>query len=228
MDEWLLLDQTGAPGDPFGNMALDEALLLHAARRGAPTLRFYAWDRPAASFGLLQAYAAAAALTPLRPLVRRPTGGGLVLHENDWTYSLIFPPNRPWSRLRAEASYRRLHEWLRKAFSLAGVETRLAQAPQIEGPGQCFVGAERHDLLCSGRKIAGAAQRRARHGLLIQGSVQPPPGLDRASWQRALRRAAEVKWGVRWVFRDLDEAELETARRLREEKYAAPSFLKKR
>jgi hypothetical protein len=57
-------------------------------------------------------------------------------------------------------------------------------------PGQCFVGHEKSDVLWHGKKIAGAAQRRNKLGLLIQGSVQPPPlGLVRADWEHALCKA---------------------------------------
>jgi lipoate-protein ligase A len=48
-------------------------------------LRLYRWDRPAVSFGYFQSYDAIANLTPVRPLVRRLTGGGLVSHVADWT-----------------------------------------------------------------------------------------------------------------------------------------------
>ena len=87
---WYLL-KTGAGHYAF-NMALDEALLHAAPRLGQPVLRFYGWTEPAASFGYFQKHAEIERMTLLRPLVRRPTGGGLVPHDADWTYSLVFPP----------------------------------------------------------------------------------------------------------------------------------------
>jgi hypothetical protein len=61
------------------------------------------------------------------------------------------------------------------------------------------VGAEREDLLLQGRKIAGAAQRRNKLGLLIQGSIQPtPPDLARTRWEESMLRTAEEDWGVQW------------------------------
>src|SRR5512136_3380387 len=106
---WLLLNSGNC--DPASNMALDEALLLAAARLGRPVLRFYGWTEPAASFGYFQKYAEIEQTTRLRPLVRRPTGGGLVPHDADWTYSLVFPPGHHWYRLRALESYRQAHLW---------------------------------------------------------------------------------------------------------------------
>ncbi|SVC22961.1 uncharacterized protein METZ01_LOCUS275815, partial [marine metagenome] len=61
-------------------MATDELLLQQAAALGQAVLRFYSWDQPSASFGYFQRYADVEAMTKLRPLIRRPTGGGAVLH----------------------------------------------------------------------------------------------------------------------------------------------------
>src|SRR5579862_9661768 len=181
------------------NMALDEALLELAPKLARPVLRLYGWMEPAASFGYSQKYADVVKLTPLRPLIRRPTGGGLVPHDADWTYSLLFPPDHFWHRLKAVESYRRAHEWLRDAFAAMNVATTLSPESQKEIPGQCFVGAEKDDLLWHGRKIAGAAQRRTRNGLLIQGSVQPPPiPVVRADWERAMCGVAQASQGVSW------------------------------
>src|SRR5687767_8306847 len=124
MEEWLLL--RSGPGSAAINMATDEALLLHVARLGKPVLRFYGWSEPAASFGYFQRYAEVANTTPLRPLVRRATGGGIVPHDCDWTYSVVVPPGHFWYQLKAVESYRRMHEWIQGAFSEMGVAAELA------------------------------------------------------------------------------------------------------
>ena len=193
MEKWYLL--VSGPGEPAYNMALDEALLETSPSIGQPVLRFYGWTEPAATFGYAQRYADAAAATRLRPLIRRTTGGGLVPHDADWTYSLVFPPLHEWYRLLAVESYQRLHEWIQRAFARLGIATTLALFSQKELPGQCFVGHEKSDLLWHGKKIAGAAQRRARCGLLIQGSIQPPPlSLQRADWEKAMCQEMAVEW----------------------------------
>jgi lipoate-protein ligase A len=222
METWFLI--RSGPGAPAYNMALDEALLESVPRLGLPVLRFYSWTEPAATFGYLQNYSQAAALTRLRPLVRRPTGGGVVPHDADWTYSLVFPPQHYWHRLKAAESYRRLHEWMGTAFARLNVAATLAAESQKEIPGQCFAGPEKADLLWQGRKIAGAAQRRSRTGLLIQGSVQPPPALDRSVWESALCGTMEVEW------KPLPDGLLpeELARRLEREKYGLAAFNQKR
>jgi lipoate-protein ligase A len=177
---------SGACQPPF-NMALDEALLEAMPRIQAPVLRFYGWTDPAASFGYFQKYREIEKLTSLRPLIRRPTGGGLVPHNADWTYSLSIPTTAEWYLLSAIESYKRIHEWICASLTALGTEARLAPDCNASGPGQCFAGHERFDVLSRGRKIAGAAQRRAKFGLLIQGSLQPPPpGISRNDWQNAM------------------------------------------
>jgi lipoate-protein ligase A len=226
-DNFLLLES--GSGDPAFNMALDEALLESAPSLGHPVLRLYGWTEPAASFGYFQKIAEVEQMTPLRPLVRRPTGGGLVPHQADWTYSLAVPPQHPWYRLRAEASYERVHRWLQGAFAWLGVETEVAPCARKERPGQCFVGYEKSDLLWLGRKIAGAAQRRTRAGLLVQGSVQPPPpGVTQADWQTALRTVAADSWGVRWDTFQLPKGLAARAQFLAERKYSQTSHTRRR
>ena len=224
---WYLL-QSG-PGDPAFNMALDEALLNAAPRLGRPVLRFYGWTEPAASFGYFQRYADIERMTPLRPLVRRPTGGGLVPHDADWTYSLVFPPTAGWYGLSATNSYRQMHEWIRAAFARLGVPTELAPACSKTLPGQCFQGHEMFDLLWRGRKIAGAAQRRTRDGLLIQGSVQPRQlAAARTDWEKAMCETARIEQGAEWTSFEPDAALAERAEELARRKYSQREYNRKR
>ena len=196
MNSWLLL-QSGACPSAF-NMALDEVLLKESAHTGKPVLRFYRWTESAATFGYFQKFADVERATLLRPLIRRPTGGGIVPHDADWTYSLVFPPDHEWHLLKAEESYRRVHEWIRSAFTKLNVTTELALRSQKSAIG-CFVGYTKFDLLWNGKKIAGAAQRRNKLGLLIQGSVQPPPiSLIRTGWEGAMCDVARGEFGIAW------------------------------
>lgn len=226
MENWYVIHS--GPGAPDYNMALDEALLESSAQIGHPVLRFYSWTEPAATFGYSQKYADVARMTLLRPLVRRTTGGGLVPHDADWTYSLVFPPQHEWHRLKAAESYHRLHSWIGRAFTRLNVPATLAPTSQKEIPGQCFAGAEKSDLLWRGRKIAGAAQRRARSGLLIQGSIQPPPiPLLRADWESTLCQEMEVK-EVKWTPMPGALLPQELALRLQAAKYSRTTFNQKR
>ena len=207
------------------NMAVDEALLHGVAAIGRPVLRFYRWTEPAASFGYFQRYADVEKMTVLRPLVRRPTGGGIVPHDADWTYSLVFPPGQWWYSLKAVESYRQLHLWLQQAFKVCGVASDLAAATNKSLPGQCFAGPERFDLIENGRKIAGAAQRRSREGLLIQGSVQPPAGVVRSNWEETMCASGSAIWHAAWESFSAPAAFEKEVCRLAAEKYGTREYL---
>jgi lipoyl(octanoyl) transferase len=224
---WLLL-KSGV-GDAAFNMALDEALLEAVSRLGKPVLRFYGWTQPAATFGYFQNFSEVECMTLLRPLVRRPTGGGIVPHDADWTYSVVFPPNHEWHALAAIESYRRVHEWIQSAFLKLKIETELASAKKSKIPGACFAGHEKFDLLWHGKKIAGAAQRRNKSGLLIQGSIQPPPIVSaRTNWENALCATAREKFQAQWNDFLPDEKLQEHAENLMRGKFSLDSFNRKR
>lgn len=217
MKDWLLLRSD--PGSAAFNMAVDEALLLHVRDLNKPILRFYAWLEPAASFGYFQRYAEVAKATPLRPLVRRPTGGGIVPHDHDWTYSVVLPPDHFWHGLKAVESYQRIHEWVKSAFIETGISVELAAEARRETPGQCFAGAERFDVIANERKIAGAAQRRTRDGMLIQGSVQPPDGISRQIWEGRMCDYVAKNWQVNWLQWELPREVMLNAEELSLKKY---------
>lgn len=150
------------------NMALDEALLETVT---VPTLRFYGWRRPSLSFGYFGLFAVAAHEGPERDIVRRWTGGGIVLHGADLTYSIILPREQLRDPPSPRISYRAIHDAIRQALS-RHVEVALAPADAPKVSEACFANPVADDVLVGGRKIAGAAQRRTRLGLLHQGSIQ--------------------------------------------------------
>lgn len=225
-ETWLVL--RSGEGGAAENMAWDEALHEACAQFGGPVLRFYGWHEPAATFGYSQRFADVTQWTRLRPLIRRPTGGGLVPHDADWTYSLVFPPGHPWHQLKATESYERVHDWIRRAFAKIGVAAELSPCCQPKAPGRCFAGAERFDVLSNGRKVAGAAQRRNQAGLLIQGSVQPPAAGERRAWEEAMLESAPGWDEVRWQEFKPDEALLRRIAELARIKYSQASHNQKR
>ena len=114
------------------------------------------------------------------------------------------------------------------AFARCGQATNLAPAAQKDAPGQCFLGAEKFDVLAAGKKIAGAAQRRNRRGLLIQGSVQPAPGWPRVDWEKAMCDVAANEWGVAWQLFAPNETLDQAAQTLTKEKYSQKAHNEKR
>jgi lipoate-protein ligase A len=227
-NSWLLVES--GRGNPAFNMALDEALLISMPELAQPVLRFYGWTQPAATFGYFQKYSEVSQLSLLRPLVRRTTGGGLVPHDADWTYSVAFPAGHPWHGLKACKSYHRMHDWLRMSFAKLGIETNLAPDRRLSGPGQCFEGYEQSDVLWHGIKVAGAAQRRTRQGLLIQGSVQPrfDPAANRAPLEEAVQEVGAKEFGIRWQHFEPPSWLVGTAEKLAREKYSTTAYNQRR
>ena len=218
-------------GSPWENMATDEYLLTLSSQRQFPILRCYGWQGDAVSFGYFQSFDQIASLTSVRPLVRRPTGGGLVSHVQDWTYSVAIPSSCEWYQLKACESYCRMHQWAHTALRSMGLETVLAEEAIESGPGQCFIGAEKHDILYKGFKIAGAAQRRTRHGLLIQGSIQIPDvtnAANQSTWIESLQSAGINLHGIKWQPIHLTSFDGDHVNRLKSEKYKAESFNKRK
>jgi len=156
-------------------MAWDEVWLQDGAMQGGvPLLRVYRWAGPAVSIGYFEPWAPVAAAHPQRELVRRWTGGGVVLHGEDWTYSLIVPRSHPFSQSRPADSYCAVHRSLASALgesSGCGAKVEVSLVADAKVSAACFENVVRDDLTLGGRKIGGAAQRRSRYGLLHQGSV---------------------------------------------------------
>lgn len=151
------------------NMAIDEAILEAST---IPSLRTYRWQRPALSFGYFGSFADVADQRNERDIVRRWTGGGIVLHGDDLTYSVIIPANHPFFAGSSLEIYSAVHDAICRALNGTGVQANLAHSPSPKVSENCFANAVRADVLCDGRKIAGAAHRRSRRGLLHQGSIQ--------------------------------------------------------
>src|SRR6476469_6754747 len=157
------------PRSAASNMAIDEALLEQAPN---PVLRFYRWRRPSISFGYFGHYADVAADSERREIVRRWTGGGIVPHGEDLTYSIIIPRTDSSFQRSSLEIYAAVHDAICRALQANGVNALLAHdaAPKISE--SCFANAVRSDVMSGGEKIAGAAHRRSRAGLLHQGSIQ--------------------------------------------------------
>jgi len=175
-------------GGAAENMATDFLLLQRYPQAGAARFRHYDWRGPAWTFGYSQKITFVRTQLPAEAnpneICRRATGGGVVDHREDWTYALVIPRGFTFEELRATESYRRVHECLATALRAQGVPAVVkthceapAEGELACGPaGVCFQRAELYDVVHgdTGHKIAGAAQKRNKRGLLFQGSLWRP------------------------------------------------------
>ena len=150
-------------------MAIDEVLL--SSGRSA-ILRFYRWNKPAISFGYFVNFTEACAVAGDRVMVRRWTGGGIVPHGDDLTYSIMIGSNDKTFSLSSKIVYQRVHAALSNALREFGIPAVLTEANEPKLSEACFANPVASDVMENGRKIAGAAQRKTRSGLLHQGSIQ--------------------------------------------------------
>jgi len=154
------------------NMAVDQLLMERVGDH--PVLRVYGWSEPTVSFGYFLTLADAMATFSDDGLtyVRRWTGGGIVDHRDDMTYTLVIPRGHAIAAARGAESYRVIHRALAEALDKTGEAVRLSPVDKGDGALACFDNPVAYDLTnAAGQKMAGAGQRRTRHGLLHQGSV---------------------------------------------------------
>ena len=156
-------------------MAIDHALLDRAAARGDAVLRIYAWSRPTLSLGMherarVSRAALAAQAAQGVDVVRRPTGGRAVLHDHEVTYSVTAPVRG----VGLGDSYRAINALLIDAMARLGV--RVTEAPRrgratAPDGALCFAEPNVGELVASGGKLVGSAQRRDEHAMLQHGSI---------------------------------------------------------
>ncbi len=217
-ESWYFLEHDRRP--PAWNMACDEWLLSRAEWLARPVLRTYAWDRPSVSIGYFQVFP-----ENFPNVVRRPTGGALVVHDADLTFTVTLPPSHPWRRLGSVERYALIHERVARVFERRGVSSSLAMKGSNEtttlkrhrDPSLCFAQHSRYDVIVHGVKVAGGAQRVTREGLLHQGSIQ---GGDHWRVSSDELRLAWESFGARFTSLHLAADEEEVVSGLAASKYS--------
>jgi len=162
------------------NMAIDEAVFRLGRREGLPpTLRFFGWAPPAVSLGYFQKTSREIDVEACRragvDIVRRPTGGKAVLHDQEMTYSLSAAVDHPLFTGDILGTYRVISSCIEEALRRLGltpevaIEGRSAAGTPLEA--YCFAAPSRYELLVGGRKICGSAQVRTSGSFLQHGSL---------------------------------------------------------
>ena len=209
-------------------MAIDEALLVIG---GPPTIRLYGWSPPGLSIGYFQQAAAFREMGGDHVLVRRPTGGGAILHQDELTFALTLESSLlPRS---TGDSYRLIHSSIAAALGRVGITVAACSTEQDSpvspgGSPWCFARPGSLDLVDrDSRKVLGSAQRRIRRPhprTLNHGSLVIRPGT--ASPHLGEHLASEIATALGLHPRDgeLTSTELGLARELVEVKYGNPAF----
>jgi lipoate-protein ligase A len=224
-------------------------LLEQGSANATFCLRFYRWSEPTLSLGYFQPYADRQTHRASRDcaLVRRTSGGGAILHDQELTYSLVAPARHLMSK-ETEWLYITVHEALIETLARFGVTASINRSnPRLRPEDEPFLCFERRavgDVVLEGFKIAGSAQRR-RHGAVLQhGSVllgtspfaPELPGISALTGKTIASEELSTAWltalarslGVAWRPERLSEHEIDTARRLEDEKFAHADWNQRR
>jgi len=164
------------------NMAADELLAAESLRMNSVLVRIYGWNEPAVSLGGFQRLADArncGAIAGL-PVVRRPSGGGAIVHGSDLTYAVAVPRGHPWGG-DPQRLYDVFHKSLAELLQQRGIAASRhpGRDPRAgdESRFLCFDRRARGDLVVAraglpdGHKILGSAQRRLQAAVLQHGSL---------------------------------------------------------
>jgi len=177
---WRLIDSGSCSGAE--NMAIDEALFrCFDPAVSPPVLRLYGWQPPALSLGRFQKARddldLDRCLADKLTVLRRITGGGVIYHADELTYSLVCSPRQFPSASSVKDSFRVLTSFLLEFYRALGLPAGYAvdqASPGVrlgERTPLCFAGKESYDILVHGRKIGGNAQRRSREIIFQHGSI---------------------------------------------------------
>jgi lipoyl(octanoyl) transferase len=216
MNRWrLLTHDRPLPGSL--NMAVDEYLFNSLGLEPSTTLRFYQWERPTASLGYGQkadrvvdpAFCRANGID----IVRRQTGGKLVLHHKEITYAVVSSDIETFTPTLG-GSYKLISEALVKGLERMGLSAVLSdKAPPFYARGTmpCFSHPAQDEIEIAGLKIVGSAQKRTGGRFLQHGSIpldsdeallkavslhQVEGGIRMTSLGRELGREVDFGWGI--------------------------------
>jgi len=187
----LIFSTNNLPG--FDQMALDLNSLDQTISNPEIilTLRFYYWTGDWLSIGFHQKE------IPLHwksllsngeiNIVRRPSGGGAVLHSGGITYALTF--KKTYYKV---LSYEMVNNWLIKSFRELGLNLQYGNLRKSSIKTNCFGTSLISDLVDQdGFKRIGSAQFRKKGAFLQHGEIQTNPSKD--LWHKLFKEDAPPK-----------------------------------
>lgn len=211
-----LLFHAGADEDGALAMARDAILLDAAVEHETSVLRTHGWIRPTITLGRTQAVPATLREAARRAgvdLVRRPTGGGWLLHLPG-DLALTFVPAGPLGPGALRGAARDLAQAIAAGMAAGGVPALVFTAMAAPGAGRedvCFLRTDRDEVVAAPRdddasarapiKLAGVALARIGRAALVQSAlplVAAPDGLAPfvATWDPKRAPAVSASAGV--------------------------------
>ena len=162
MQKWRVIKNKTANGAM--NMAIDEAIMTsYKEGKCKPTLRFYTWKPSCLSIGYFQNLQKEVDLDKCRELnidvVRRPTGGRAVLHQNELTYSIILGEDNSLMDKSINESYKFISKGIAKGLEIAGINIdELKKGERISREkllAACFNAHASYEITINNKKIVG-------------------------------------------------------------------------
>lgn len=208
--------------DVYGQMALDETLVCEPSLAGDKLLRFFNWDKGAyATFGYAQFYLDAKKQIEslgIKEYTRRPSGGGIVIHTQDLTFSLVFNSGADF---KVREVYRVLHSLICKELKACGADLEVYGKQSDYRPANnginaaCFTNPVGDDLMSGGVKVLGGAMRRFGGRVLYQGSLQLEGARRKPEYKTAIKKAfAAFCGGEEIIHQPAEKAVLDRAANL--------------
>lgn len=175
-----------------------EALESQRGQGALPTMRLYRWAEPTLSYGRLQSNETAQAMARAvgaRAVVQRPTGGGMVFHEADLSFSVVWRRDHSGLPPCIKNVYRLFHEAIASEFREKGMDVSLHPSDGLRRslPGSCYQEFSQDDILWGGQKLVGGALRVTSWGRLYQGNLKMSPIRDNGSWDERIIHAFASK-----------------------------------
>jgi lipoate-protein ligase A len=192
MISWHLVCEGRCPS--LLNMDRDLSLFRSVMNGSLPgVIRFYNWDEPAITTGHHQKNFTPSDRDLSLPVVKRPTGGGAVLHLDDLTFSISTPEKGAFSRGIVEAC-RVISRAFAQALQGMGIQARI-QGENTSFSPVCFRRSSPVELCLGNEKILGLALLRRKGYLLVQGVL--PLSTDHGLAQRVF--GSEGTTGTRGI-----------------------------
>jgi len=179
-------------------MALDKDIFLRYLEDGIPVLRVYSWEAPSITYGIAQNAEGEIDLKQCSrdgvQIAQRITGGGILFHDNEITYSLVCSKEDIGEAKDVFVSYRQICSFLLYFYKSLGLEASFAwergDFKHKSFPHQlCSASHEKFDIVIGARKIGGNAQKRRRQVIFQHGSI--PLSIDWGFLRRYVRSLPE-------------------------------------